>query len=70
MTPLWFHHQNSLTRWLPVTPDRQIRSPPLFNGAGLPAVPFRTDDWPDSTLGQSKAVAAGNLAAKGCRVRH
>ncbi len=23
----------------------------LFNGAGLPAVPFRTDDWPDLTLG-------------------
>jgi len=21
----------------------------LYNGAGLPAVPFRTDDWPDST---------------------
>jgi sialate O-acetylesterase len=21
----------------------------LFNGEGLPAVPFRTDDWPDST---------------------
>lgn len=21
----------------------------LFNGAGLPAVPFRTDDWPEST---------------------
>ena len=21
----------------------------LFNGAGLPAAPFRTDDWPDST---------------------
>ena len=22
----------------------------LYNGAGLPAVPFRTDDWPESTL--------------------
>jgi sialate O-acetylesterase len=21
----------------------------LFNGAGLPAIPFRTDDWPEST---------------------
>jgi sialate O-acetylesterase len=21
----------------------------LYNGAGLPAVPFRTDDWPEST---------------------
>ena len=21
----------------------------LFNGAGLPAVPFRTDDWPGIT---------------------
>ena len=24
----------------------------LFNGAGLPASPFRTDDWPDSTENQ------------------
>jgi len=24
----------------------------LFNGAGLPAVPFRTDDWPESTEGR------------------
>ena len=24
----------------------------LYNGAGLPAVPFRTDDWPLSTLGK------------------
>ena len=24
----------------------------LFNGAGLPAVPFRTDDWPASTAGR------------------
>ena len=22
----------------------------LYNGAGLPAVPFRTDDWPESTV--------------------
>jgi sialate O-acetylesterase len=25
----------------------------LFNGAGLPAVPFRTDDWPGLTDGRS-----------------
>jgi sialate O-acetylesterase len=24
----------------------------LFNGAGLPACPFRTDDWPAITLGK------------------
>ena len=25
----------------------------LFNGAGLPAVPFRTDDWPGITEGHA-----------------
>ena len=25
----------------------------LFNGAGLPAVPFRTDDWPGVTVGKT-----------------
>ncbi len=25
----------------------------LYNGAGLPAVPFRTDDWPGVTLGKT-----------------
>jgi sialate O-acetylesterase len=25
----------------------------LFNGAGLPAVPFRTDDWPGITEGRT-----------------
>jgi sialate O-acetylesterase len=24
----------------------------LYNGAGLPAVPFRTDDWPETTQGK------------------
>jgi sialate O-acetylesterase len=23
----------------------------LFNGAGLPAAPFRTDNWPEKTVG-------------------
>jgi sialate O-acetylesterase len=26
----------------------------LFNGAGLPAVPFRTDDWPGITEGHRR----------------
>jgi sialate O-acetylesterase len=26
----------------------------LFNGAGLPAGPFRTDDWPGITVGRTK----------------
>lgn len=30
----------------------------LYNGAGLPAVPFRTDDWPGITE-RAKAAAAG-----------
>ena len=25
----------------------------LFNGAGLPAGPFRSDDWPGSTDGKT-----------------
>lgn len=25
----------------------------LFNGAGLPAAPFRTDDWPGITEGRT-----------------
>ena len=25
----------------------------MYNGAGLPAVPFRTDDWPGVTFGKT-----------------
>ena len=28
------------------------RHPNLVNSAGLPATPFRTDDWPDPTKGK------------------
>ena len=35
---------DSLTAWRLVLPDCN-----LYNGAGLPASPFRTDDWPGIT---------------------
>jgi sialate O-acetylesterase len=31
----------------------------LYNGAGLPASPFRTDGWPDITAAKTAAVKAG-----------
>jgi sialate O-acetylesterase len=36
----------------------------LYNQAGLPACPFRTDDWPGITLGVTKEVPAPPPAKK------
>ena len=30
---------------------KHVPYPNLYNKAGLPASPFRTDDWPESTAG-------------------
>jgi len=43
----------------------------LFNQAGLPASPFRTDDWPESTVGRNRiaqsTTAVAAMAAQGIK---
>jgi sialate O-acetylesterase len=32
---------------------KNFMRPNFYNGAGLPASPFRTDDWPGETFGKN-----------------